>query len=163
MSGYVAGEEFHRMRKGSCGRFLSGMTLGIVGCGRIGSLVGAAGRGLGMTVLYNDIRPIELDYEAREVDKATLYYGNAKGEIVMLALKDGKETGRIKVAEEAITTPLMIASKVIYGAAGPLLFACDPKAGKVLWTYEGEENFRPPIVAGGALYVGAGDVFYCLR
>ena len=81
----------------------------------------------------------------------------------MLALKDGKETSRIKVAEDAITTPLMIASKVIYGAAGPLLFAVDPIAGTVLWTYEGEENFRPPIVANGALYVGAGDVFYCLR
>ena len=73
MSGFVAGEEFHRMRKQAYGRFLSGMTLGIVGCGRIGSRVGAAARALGMTVLYNDIRPIELDYEAREVDKPTLY------------------------------------------------------------------------------------------
>ena len=73
MSGFVEGEEFHRMRKGSYGRFLSGMTLGIVGCGRIGSRVGAAARALGMTVLYNDIRPIELDYDARAVDKPTLY------------------------------------------------------------------------------------------
>ena len=73
MSGYVEGSEFHRMRKGSYGRFLSGMTLGIVGCGRIGSRVGAAARALGMTVLYNDIRPIELDYDAVEVDKPTLY------------------------------------------------------------------------------------------
>ena len=73
MSGFVEGEEFHRLRKGAYGRFLSGMTLGIVGCGRIGSRVGAAARALGMTVLYNDIRPIELDYDAREVDKPTLY------------------------------------------------------------------------------------------
>jgi len=73
MSGYVTPEEFHRARKGSFGRFLSGMTLGIVGCGRIGSRVGAAAAALGMTVLYNDIIPIELDYQARPVDKPTLY------------------------------------------------------------------------------------------
>lgn len=73
MSGYVDGAEFHRMRKGSYGRFLADMTLGIVGCGRIGSRVAAAACGLGMTVLYNDIRPIELTCDAREVDKATLY------------------------------------------------------------------------------------------
>jgi phosphoglycerate dehydrogenase-like enzyme len=73
MTGFVAPGEFHRMRKGSYGRFLSGMTLGIVGCGRIGSRVGAAARALGMTVLYNDIIPIDLDYDARAVDKPTLY------------------------------------------------------------------------------------------
>jgi phosphoglycerate dehydrogenase-like enzyme len=73
MSGFVEGAEFHRMRKQAYGRFLSGMTLGIVGCGRIGSRVGAAVRALGMRVLYNDIIPIELDYDARQVDKPTLY------------------------------------------------------------------------------------------
>ena len=91
---------------------------------------------------------------------AVLYYGNAEGEIVMLSCKDGKETGRIKVAgDAAITTPLCIASKVIYGAAGALLFACDPKSKKVLWTFPGPGPFRPPIVAGKMLYVGAGNVF----
>ena len=73
MSGFAEPKEFHQMRKSSYGRFLSGMTLGIVGCGRIGSRVGAAARALGMTVLYNDIIPIELDYDARSVDKQTLY------------------------------------------------------------------------------------------
>ncbi|MCP4376057.1 MAG: hypothetical protein GY794_07785 [bacterium] len=73
MTGFVSGDEFHRMRKGSYGRFLSGMTLGIVGCGRIGSRVGAAACALGMNVLYNDIIPINLNYNARAVDKPTLY------------------------------------------------------------------------------------------
>lgn len=100
---------------------------------------------------------------APAVDKTTLYYPNDKGEIVMLALKNGKETGRIKAAPEAITTPLIVASKVIYGAAGPLLFAVDPNARTVLWTVKGEDDYKPPIVADGAVYVGAGSTFYCLR
>ncbi|HDZ21200.1 hypothetical protein LCGC14_0276400 [marine sediment metagenome] len=74
-------EAFHAARKQSFGRFLAEMTLGIVGCGRIGSRVGRAAAGLGMTVLYNDIRPIELDYPAREVDKPTLY---AESDVVTL-------------------------------------------------------------------------------
>ena len=73
LDGYVTPEEFHRMRKGSYGRFLADMTLGIVGCGRIGSRVGEAAAALGMTVLYNDIIPIELNYAAQAVDKPALY------------------------------------------------------------------------------------------
>ncbi len=73
MEGYMPPEAFHRVRKQAYGRFLSDMTLGIVGCGRIGSRVGRAAAALGMTVLYNDILDIELDYPARAVDKPTLY------------------------------------------------------------------------------------------
>ncbi len=65
--------EFHKARKQVFGKFLAGQTLGIVGCGRIGSRVGRAAAALGMTVLYNDIRPIELDYPARAVEKDELY------------------------------------------------------------------------------------------
>ncbi len=66
-------EQFHIARKGMHGLFLSGTTLGIVGCGRIGSRVGRAAAAMGMKVLYNDIRPIEIEYQAMAVDKATLY------------------------------------------------------------------------------------------
>lgn len=66
-------QEFHAVRNQSFGRFMSGLTLGIVGAGRIGSRVGRAAVGLGMRVLYNDIRPIALDYPAEPVDKPTLY------------------------------------------------------------------------------------------
>lgn len=69
----VSPEEFHRARKQTYGRFLSELTLGIVGCGRIGSRVGRAAAGLGMNVLYNDILDIEVDYPAAAVDKHTLY------------------------------------------------------------------------------------------
>ena len=73
MTGPVSGEEFLATRKNKFGRFISGLTLGIIGAGRIGSRVGRAAAALGMTVLYNDIKDIALDYRAEAVDKPTLY------------------------------------------------------------------------------------------
>ena len=81
MTGYMTGEEFHATRGRTYGRFLSGATLGIIGCGRIGSRVGRAAAGLGMNVLYNDIIDIDLDYPAEAVDKPALY---ARSDIVTL-------------------------------------------------------------------------------
>ncbi len=56
-------------------RELRDCTLGIVGMGRIGSLLGhLAARGLGMRVIYNDIRPVgPFDFEATPADKESLY------------------------------------------------------------------------------------------
>ena len=47
MSGYLPKDEFHKVRQNMYGRFMSGLTLGIVGLGRIGSRVGRAAAGLG--------------------------------------------------------------------------------------------------------------------
>ena len=76
LDGAVTGEEFHEIRKQTFGRFLSSATLGIIGCGRIGSRVGRAAAALGMNVLYNDIIDIEVDYPAEALDKPTLYAGS---------------------------------------------------------------------------------------
>jgi phosphoglycerate dehydrogenase-like enzyme len=73
MAGYLPPEQFHKARKHVFGRFLSGLTLGIVGCGRIGSRVGRAAAALGMRVLYNDILDIRVDFPSEAADKATLY------------------------------------------------------------------------------------------
>ncbi len=81
MNGPLAPKQFHEVRKQKFGRFLSGMTLGIVGAGRIGSRVGRAAVGLGMDVLYNDIRAVELDYPAEPVEKGDLY---ARSDIVTI-------------------------------------------------------------------------------
>ncbi len=81
MDGPMEPDAFHRMRKQTFGRFLASATLGIVGCGRIGSRVGRAAAGLGMTVLYNDILDIEVDYPAEAVDKDTLW---ARSDIVTI-------------------------------------------------------------------------------
>ena len=69
----LSAREFHAERQNAFGRFLADMTLGIVGCGRIGSRVGRAAAALGMRVLYNDILDIRLDYTARALEKETLY------------------------------------------------------------------------------------------
>ncbi len=66
-------EEFHAVRSQSYGRFLADCTLGIIGAGRIGSRVGRVAAALGMTVLVNDIRDIELDYPHEIVSKEELY------------------------------------------------------------------------------------------
>jgi len=73
LAGPLTAEQFHAARRQTFGRFLASMTLGIIGCGRIGSRVGRAAAALGMTVLYNDIKPVEVDYPARSVDKPAIY------------------------------------------------------------------------------------------
>ena len=73
MAGPMSPEQFHNERKQIFGRFTSGLTLGIIGCGRIGSRVGRIAAAMGMRVLYNDIKDIQLDYPATAVDKPTIY------------------------------------------------------------------------------------------
>jgi outer membrane protein assembly factor BamB len=82
---------------------------------------------------------------------------------VALDLESGKELRRVKVGAEAVHTPLILGKGVLYGAAGMTLFAVDPKAGKVLWTFQGEDRWGPPIVADKSIYVAAGRTLYCLR
>ncbi len=81
LPGYVPPEEFHKIRKQTFGRFLSSATLGIIGCGRIGSRVGRAAAALGMEVLFNDILDIQVEYPAEAVDKPTLY---ARSDIISI-------------------------------------------------------------------------------
>ncbi len=97
MSGPVTPEEFHKSRKGAYGSFLSSKTIGIIGCGRIGSRVGRAAAALGMKVLWNDIRPIELDYPATEVDKETLYH---ESDIITIHVTLNESTTKFMAAEQ---------------------------------------------------------------
>ncbi len=100
---------------------------------------------------------------APALDKGVLHYGTKSGEIVALDLKSGKELSRVAVSPEPVSTPLILASGTIFGACGTSLFAVDPRAKKHLWTFALPDPPRPPIVADKMLYVGAGNVFYCLK
>jgi len=81
MTGHMTDEAFHAARKQSFGHFLAGLTLGVVGAGRIGSRVARAAEALGMNILYNDILDIKLGYPATAADKPTLY---ASSDVVTL-------------------------------------------------------------------------------
>jgi phosphoglycerate dehydrogenase-like enzyme len=77
LAGPVTAEQFLALRKHSYGRFLAGLTLG-------------------MKVLYNDIKDIELDYPAEAVDKPTLY---ARSDVVSLHVPLTELTRRLIDAE----------------------------------------------------------------
>ena len=67
--------QFAQARARSRGRELCGLTMGIVGLGRIGMCVGrTCSLGLGMRVLFNDIVDVgPLDFPAEPADKAALF------------------------------------------------------------------------------------------
>ncbi|MCH7807668.1 MAG: hydroxyacid dehydrogenase [Planctomycetes bacterium] len=71
----VRSGQFAKGRETLLGRELGGLTLGIVGLGRIGRAVARrCAAGFGMRILYNDIvDPGPLDFEAEEVTKEELY------------------------------------------------------------------------------------------
>ena len=135
-----------------------------------------AGKGTVLLVLPD--RVLEIDARKGEVeknhdlpgiagapalDKTRLYYGTSSGEVAAVDLKTGKELGRVKVAEEAVTTPVVLARDVLYGAAQARLFAVATKTWKVLWTHDGDAAWQPPIVADRMLFVGAGSVFFAFQ
>jgi D-3-phosphoglycerate dehydrogenase / 2-oxoglutarate reductase len=69
-AGLIAGN--YHVRTSLTGREIAGKTLGIVGFGRIGRLVGEIGhRGFGMKILYHDIVPAPPEVEARSNARRT--------------------------------------------------------------------------------------------
>jgi len=118
LTGPVTPERFHQVRKASFGRFLSGLTLGIVGMGRIGSRVGRAAVALGMKVLTNDIRPVELDYPHQMVDKPALY---AHSDVVTLHVPLTHLTNHL-IDRDALAQ-FKMGSQFINAARGPCMDA----------------------------------------
>lgn len=91
MASHLDARQFHEVRKDAHGRFLSGMTLGIIGAGRIGSRVGRIASAMGMKILFNDIMKVNLDYPAVEMDKDSLY---AASDIVTIHVPHTKLTNK---------------------------------------------------------------------
>jgi phosphoglycerate dehydrogenase-like enzyme len=71
----VSAEEFHRFRKTSRGLELHGKTLGILGMGRIGQVVGRVAHAFGMEIIYNDVIDVaaHVHFPAQSVEKSELY------------------------------------------------------------------------------------------
>ncbi len=94
----VRGGRFLEARGALVGRQLRGLTLGIVGLGRIGRRVGRIARlGLGMRVIYNDIVTIgDLDYDAVPVEKRRVW---ADSDVVSLHVPLTRLTRRLVNAD----------------------------------------------------------------
>jgi len=103
---------FLEARKTLLGRELRGLTLGIVGMGRIGRRVARIGHcGLGMAVLYNDLLPVEdLEFPAEAVAKERVW---TESDVVSLHvpltrlthhLVDAAVLGRFKPSATLINT-----------------------------------------------------------
>lgn len=92
-SEYAAGR-YVEARAGPHGRELRGLTIGIVGMGRIGSRVGRiCAAGFGANVLYNDIADVgPFDFAATPADKPTLW---AAGDLVTLHVPLTDQTRRL--------------------------------------------------------------------
>ncbi len=76
LRGTIPAEKFHAIRQQTYGRFLSDLTLGIIGLGRIGSRVGRVAHAMGMRVLGNDLLPPEtlaVDYPIEWLEKNELF------------------------------------------------------------------------------------------
>jgi len=71
----ISADAFHQYRKTSRGLELCGLTMGILGMGRIGRAVSRAGLAFGMNVIYNDVVDVgpELDFKAESVTVEQLF------------------------------------------------------------------------------------------
>lgn len=90
--------EFHAFRSAAKFRELRGSTLGIIGIGRIGAVVGRiAALGLGMRVLHNDIVHVgPFDFPAESADKSRLV---AESDVITLHVPLTPQTHRLISAE----------------------------------------------------------------
>jgi len=139
----TAGDSFHEARRTLRGRELAGMTLGIVGLGRIGTTLAAICRhGLGMRIIYNDIvemgclgfaaESVSADRLIRDADIISLHVpltDRTRGLIGASELKRMKPTATlINTARGAIVDSVALAAALGGGdLAGAALDVHDPE------------------------------------
>ncbi|MHC4609058.1 MAG: NAD(P)-dependent oxidoreductase [Planctomycetota bacterium] len=116
----VRGHRFREARRSLMGRELGGLTLGIVGMGRIGRRVGRiCQRGLGMLVRHNDIIPITgLDFEAESADKQRIW---AESDVVSLHVPLTKRTRHL--IDSDVLRRLKAGATLINTSRGPVVDA----------------------------------------
>jgi len=100
---YIAPDGFHQLRRDHVGIQLDGLTLGILGFGRIGKRLGKAAHSLGINLLVNDLldpKPLHqaVDYPFEFVDKPTLY---RQSDILSLHV-DGRAQNRQMINQQVL-------------------------------------------------------------
>ena len=96
------------------------------------------------------------------VHQELIAYGTSEGVVVRLDGERRQELGRISVTAEPITM-VLVTPRFVYGISGKTLFAVHAKTGERVWGLRAEIAFTEPCSADGAIYVGTGKVFSCLR
>ncbi len=139
----ISSDAFHEARRTLLGRELAGLTLGIIGLGRIGkTIAGICRHGLGMNIIYNDLVEMGcLDFAAEPVSKETLYRNSdvislhvpltsqTRGLIGSPELQEMKPTATlINAARGAIVDSVELAAALGRGdLAGAALDVYDPE------------------------------------
>lgn len=90
-------------------------------------------------------------------------YGTRDGNVVRIDPESREELGRISVGGDPVRAVVPTTGKVLYGVAGPRLFAVHQKTGERVWAVDLHASPAQPASAGNAIFVGAGKVFLCLR
>jgi phosphoglycerate dehydrogenase-like enzyme len=102
LSGAVSANEWHALRSGSAGRGreMGGLTIGILGLGRIGRELARLAGALGMDVIFNDLLeiPPEHRFGARPVDVAQLF---SRADVLSVHI-DGRPANRRFIDERLI-------------------------------------------------------------
>lgn len=89
----------------------------------------------------------------------TLFFGGMDGSVVGLDRRTQRATFRAKAGSGVVTTPLVVADRVIVGSRDYLLYGFNLADGAVAWTFSYWFSWieSTPVLRDGTLYVGASD------
>lgn len=89
--------------------------------------------------------------------------GTTRGEVVALAIADGKELWRARVSSEVLSPPVADDGVVLAQTADDRLFALEAEDGAQRWAFDSQvplltlRGTATPLVAGGRVFAGFGD------
>ena len=89
--------------------------------------------------------------------------GTTRGEVIALAIADGKELWRARVSSEVLSPPVADDGVVLAQTADDRLFALEAEDGAQRWAFDSQvplltlRGTATPLVAGGRVFAGFGD------
>jgi outer membrane protein assembly factor BamB/predicted phosphodiesterase len=85
-------------------------------------------------------------------------FGNQKGLIVALSIKDGKQRWSFKTGGSVFSSPAVKAGKVVLGSGDGAVYCLNAQTGKVNWTVKtGASVLGSPVIAHDTVFIGGSD------